>query len=202
MNKGYMYILALSAAALAASCSHGGFTDEEKKIIGKPGDGIMRLWLVDNAEDSLLLRQPAAELTVEHLRSPEFAVLKDRMIATVKDPENPGVGIAAPQVGLPYRLVVVQRFDKEGQPMEFYVNPRITEYSADKAAGREGCLSVPGKWGTVERACSIEISYLHENTFEPVAERVEGFTAVIFQHEIDHLDGTLYTDRASEVNEE
>lgn len=196
-----LWVLACSAALLSAGCGRSGFTSAEKERIGKSGDGIMRLWLVSDPGDSLLLRRQASDVTRRMALSKSFATLKERLLATVNDPENTGVGIAAPQVGISCRLVAVQRFDKPGEPFEFYINPVITEFSPDKCTGREGCLSIPGKSGAVERSAAIEISYLDES-FNPVSERIEGFTAIIFQHETDHLDGILYTDRASDITEE
>lgn len=194
--------MAFSAAALLAiGCTRNGFTAQEKRTIGKPGGGIMRLWLVDNPQDSLLLRQTAKTVMRRQAASGTMSVLQERMLATVNDPENPGVGIAAPQVGIPYRMVAVQRFDKEGQPFGFYINPEIISYSEETVNSPEGCLSVPGKNGTVKRSASIEISYMDKD-FNPVTERVEGFTAIVFQHEIDHLNGILYPDRAFEMQAE
>lgn len=180
----------------------GSFSPRDKEKIGSGNDGIMRLWTTESVEDSLFLRQPAAELSGKQVKAAEFATLRDRMLLTVTDPENTGVGIAAPQVGLPYRLVAVQRFDKEGEPFEFYINPRIVHYSDETRGGREGCLSVPDMSGMVDRSASIEITYLDERTLKTVGEKISGFTAVIFQHEIDHLDGILYTDRASEISKD
>ncbi len=161
----------------------------------------MRLWTTDVEADSLFLRKASKELSGKHIASPEFAVLKAGMLSTVNDPENRGVGIAAPQVGLPYRLIAVQRFDKEGEPFEFYINPRITWYSETRKGGVEGCLSIPGINGMVERSDEIEISYTDETTGEIVNEKVKGYTAVIFQHEADHLDGILFTDRIKMADE-
>jgi len=118
----------------------------------------------------------------------------------VQDPQNTGVGIAAPQVGILRRMIAVQRFDKPGEPFECYVNPEIVGRSAARTAGREGCLSVPETSGTVLRADRIVLRYLDETTMRPVTDTVEGFTAVIFQHEIDHLDGVLFIDRMQRGN--
>ena len=161
----------------------------------------MRLWTTDVETDSLFLREITKELSPEHLNSPEFAMLKSGMLSTVNDPENRGVGIAAPQVGIPYRLIAVQRFDKEGEPFEFYINPRITWHSEVRKGGIEGCLSIPNVNGVVERSDEIEISYTGEVTGETFTEKVRGYTAVIFQHEIDHLDGILFTDRVKTATE-
>ena len=104
------------------------------------------------------------------------------------------MGIAAPQVGLLRRLVAVQRFDKEGEPFEFFVNPEIIELGEDTELGGEGCLSVPEIRGEVMRAQSLVLRY-RDAKFDEHTEHIEGFTAVIFQHEIDHLDGVLFIDK-------
>ena len=178
--------------------SSTGFTAQEKELIGNEPASTMRLWTVDNEQDAALLRTPSAELPAEEIGSESFGILVERMLTTVTDSANPGVGIAAPQVGILRRIVLVQRFDREGEPFEVYVNPYIIEYSADSVVGSEGCLSIPGHSGSVMRADAIRISYLDPETSDMVEETVEGFTAVIFQHEIDHLDGKLFTDREQE----
>ena len=198
MKRVFLYLFALSICA----CSGGGFSDAERDIIGQSGDGIMPLKVVTNHDDSLFLRRQARPLLEAHLMSSEFEVLRERMLATVTNPQNEGVGIAAPQVGLDYALVAVQRFDKEGEPFEFYANPTIGWRSESMSAGGEGCLSVPELYGEVMRNDTIDVVYVHPTTRMPVTERVAGFTAVIFQHEIDHLVGTLYTDRAHTITRE
>ena len=140
----------------------------------------------------------ADTVTGRMLRTDDYAVLRRRMLATVQDPQNSGVGIAAPQVGILRRMIAVQRFDKPGAPFEFYLNPEIVESSAETAPGREGCLSIPGLAGTVVRAQRIVLRYRDER-FAEKTETIDGFTAVIFQHETDHLDGILYTDRTDEA---
>ena len=175
------------------------FTPEEQALIGDRAEaGIMRVLKTDDPADSLRLREPSVPLAKEDLATDSYAVLKARMLATVNDPDNPGVGIAAPQVGIRKQVIAVQRFDKEGEPFEFYVNPVIERYSAEKAPGPEGCLSIPDRSETVVRSESITLSYMDEQTGIYMEETVEGFTAVIFQHEIDHLGGILYIDRAAE----
>ncbi|MBO7188457.1 MAG: peptide deformylase, partial [Tidjanibacter sp.] len=144
------------------------------------------------------LRLKAEPLTASMVDEPEFQVLKERMLATVCDPTNEGVGIAAPQVGISRRLVAVQRFDKEGEPFEFYINPEIVARSEERELGSEGCLSVPEMSGDVWRSTAIRLQYNRESDFSVVEEDIEDFTAVIFQHELDHLDGVLYIDYLEE----
>lgn len=135
------------------------------------------------------------DFTPSQLQSWEFKVLAGKMVSTVTSPEQDGVGIAGPQVGVSRRVVAVQRFDKEGEPFEVYPNIRIVARRGEKVPGPEGCLSVPGKRGDVCRYRDIDIVYsLADGTARDTLETVKGFTAVIFQHECDHLDGVLYTD--------
>ena len=156
------------------------FTEDELAIIA--GHGVMRVLTVLDISD-------------EDLRSEAFSNLAERMIETVTDSMLDGVGIAAPQIGLSRRLVAVMRYDKEGMPFEIYPNIRIECFSSEKQTGPEGCLSIPGKSGNVERSEWVVISYTDSSSLETVRDTVEGYTAVIFQHEADHLDGVLFTDR-------
>ena len=121
-------------------------------------------------------------------------MLSQRLLATVQDPVNAGVGIAAPQVGILKNMIVVQRYDKEGFPFETYVNPTIKQYSKKTQFCLEGCLSIPKKMDTTKnRAYAILLEYDKlDGTHE--IEMIEAFTAVIFQHEIDHLNGILFID--------
>ena len=179
------------------SCNNStSWTSDEEALINDAPGTKMRLWTIDNAEDSIFLRQPSQPLTQADIQQPIFELLKERMLLTVTDPENEGVGIAAPQVGIGRQVVAVQRFDKPGQPFEFYVNPRLTYLSDEKQKGWEGCLSVPDQRGEVLRSKQVVVTFNHPTTFELQCDTVEGFTAIIFQHETDHLSGTLYIDKA------
>lgn len=183
-----------AAAGLAlAGCSQG-FSAAERETIRSGGEDIMRVLTVDDRSDSLTLRRKSAPMVEGMERTDDYETLRRRMLATVQDPENTGVGIAAPQVGILRRMIAVQRFDKPGEPFEIYLNPKIVEYSAETAPGREGCLSIPDRSGEVKRAQGITLRY-HDEQFAERTERISGFTAVIFQHEVDHLDGILYVDR-------
>lgn len=195
----FLFVILMATTLCTAGCNNP-FTAAERKIIGA-GNEMMRLTTIDNEADSTLLRKQSRPLRKKDVMSEEFATLCRRMLATVTNPENEGVGIAAPQVGILRRMVAVQRFDKEGEPFEFYVNPEIVEYGDQMELGGEGCLSVPDFSGDVWRAQRIAIRY-RDSQFLQHDEVIEGFTAVIFQHEIDHLDGILYIDRMEEDEEE
>ena len=184
----------------AVSCSEGsnkGWTFAEKALIAEP-DLVMRVLTIENRKDSLILRTPSTEIAAEAISTPEYKALEQKMLATVTSPEQDGVGIAAPQVGLLRRIEAVQRFDKEGEPFEVYPNIRVIRTRGEMAPGGEGCLSVPDRRGVVMRYQDIDISYTSPFTLRDTIETVLGFTAVIFQHETDHLDGVLYIDKLAE----
>ena len=132
--------------------------------------------------------------------SKDLQDLIDDMVETVRD--APGVGLAAPQVNVSERVIVVEYGDEEDEeaPKKLYVvvNPEITQVSEEKVEGIEGCLSIPGLVGEVERVEAITVRGLNRRG-KPLRIRAEGWLARIFQHEIDHLDGVLYTDRATRV---
>lgn len=130
----------------------------------------------------------------------ELQVLIDDMIETMR--AAPGVGLAAPQVEIPFRVVVVEFGDEEDEqaPTKLYtiVNPEIKRFSSETVIGTEGCLSVPGIAGEVERSESVTVKGLNRKG-QPMTVKASGWLARIFQHEIDHLDGILFVDRADRI---
>ena len=126
--------------------------------------------------------------------------LIDDMIETMR--EAPGVGLAAPQVGVSQRLIVVEYGDDEDEeaPKKLYavINPEIVKASEETVEGVEACLSVPGWAGTVKRSESVVVKGLNRHG-RPIRIRTSGWLARIFQHEIDHIDGIVFTDRAEKV---
>jgi len=131
---------------------------------------------------------------------PETQKLIDDMVETMR--EAPGVGLAAPQIFESLQLVVVEYGDeeKEDAKPKLYViaNPEIVKRSQETESAVEACLSIPGLVGEVERNETIEIRGLNRMG-KPIKIKARGWLARIFQHEIDHLDGVLYTDRAERV---
>ncbi len=174
------------------------FTHEQLALIGS-ADSLMRVLTTEDSLDVEILRRPSDTLSADDIKSDAFKKLSRLMISTVTAPEHDGVGIAGPQVGINKRVVAVQRFDKEGEPFEIYPNIRIEEFYGGTVPGDEGCLSVPGKRASVQRYRKIAVSYTDSTTLKTVTDTISGFTAVIFQHETDHLDGILYTDKAETV---
>jgi len=200
--KKYLYIWLVSL--LFASCGttkslkpaqqKSIFTEREKQLIlsGKP-DQPMRVWLITNKSDSILLRKQSAFFKVDK-NDTLLKIFTQRLLATVRDSASRGVGIAAPQVGILKRIIWVQRLDKKGVPFEVYYNPVITKYTDKKQDVPEGCLSIPNfRATTKDRAYAVFFEY-DRPTGEHRCEMVEAFTAAIFQHEIDHLNGILFID--------
>lgn len=191
-------------AAFTAGCAQymqdpGDFRAEEVELIAA-ADDVMRVLTIAEPCDSLVLRDTSLMFSAKALLSEDYARLCSLMVATVTHPSQDGVGIAGPQVGLNRRIVAVQRFDKEGEPFEVYPNIRIIWKADSLAYGPEGCLSVPDRREEVARSQEIIIEYadvsaLKGSDIPMVRDTIKGFTAVIFQHETDHLDGVLYIDR-------
>ena len=174
------------------------FRRTERRLIVR-SDSVMRVLNIFDPADTAVLRAQSTDLSDRSLRSKDFKMLAAKMLRTVTDPSQDGVGIAAPQVGINRRIVAVQRFDKNGEPFEVYPNIHIDTMMGPRVCGPEGCLSVPDRRGIVPRYREIVISWKNPATLQGMRDTVRGFTAVIFQHECDHLDGILYTDRADSV---
>ncbi len=147
-----------------------------------------------------VLREPARELTAEELASAEVQTLIDDMIET-KRAAN-GAGLAAPQVGRSLRIAIAEvepnnpRYPyKPPIPLTVLVNPVIEPLDEELAQINEGCLSVPGIRGEVPRHVNLAVRYLDRGGIEQGEVR-HGLSAGTFQHEVDHLDGVLFVDRA------
>jgi peptide deformylase len=135
----------------------------------------------------------------------DLQTLIEDMIETMRD--APGVGLAAPQVGIGQRLIVIEyaeppeegEEDKEVKPRLFVMaNPEIVKTSEEKVLGVEGCLSIPGLVGEVERYSMVQVKGLNRRG-QPMKVKAEGWLARIFQHEIDHVNGVVFPDRATRV---
>jgi peptide deformylase len=128
---------------------------------------------------------------------PDLQILIDDMVETMR--AAPGVGLAAPQVNVSQRVIVVEFGDEEDEqtPARLYtvVNPEIVRPSQETEKGTEACLSIPGFLGEVERVASLTVKGQNRHG-QPIRIKAKGWLARIFQHEIDHLDGVLFTDRA------
>lgn len=141
------------------------------------------------------LRKKSVDVLFEEIKTSEFQKLVDDMIETMAV-EN-GVGLAAPQIGIHKRLIIVEDNGK----VDAYINPEITKTSLRTVSSEEGCLSVPGVFGLVKRHKHIRLQAIdrHGNKIELKAG---GLTSRAFQHEIDHLDGILFIDKAYKLIDE
>jgi peptide deformylase len=155
--------------------------------------------------DNPILRKKAR--SISNLTDPALQKLIDDMIETLR--QAPGVGLAAPQVAVSQRLAVVEYSEDddkelpagaEPKPKKLYViiNPEITARSEEMVEGPEGCLSIPGYYGNVLRHQAITVKALNRKG-KPIKIKAAGWLARIFQHEIDHLDGVLFIDKASKI---
>ena len=149
-----------------------------------------------------VLRKVAADIEKDY---PELEALIANMFDTMYHSE--GVGLAAPQIGLPIRLIVL-----DGDPLgddfaecsgfkRVLINPTIVSYGDEKVSYDEGCLSLPGIHEKVSRPTEITVRYLNE-AFEPVEETLKGFAARIVQHEYDHLEGKVFIDHISPIRKQ
>jgi peptide deformylase len=193
MRRALIALCVVGCAARGGHPTHIGarLSAEERRLVNDGADDERMTVVVNTStEGDAFLRRHAASVDVA---DPDLPRLLARMHATVVAED--GVGIAAPQIGVSRRVVIVQRLDQEpAQPYVPYLNPTIEWRSADTALAWEGCLSIPAGFGQVVRPLEIELTYDRADGTR-ARERISGFTARIFQHEIDHLDGVLFIDR-------
>ncbi len=190
-----LYYLLISLLLASVNGSAQYFTEAEKSLI-TGGDTSTMLRIIPLSEPEGHRALTALSTDIAH-DDPLLPLLKERMYKAVTDTSVGGVGIAAPQVGINRNLIWVQRFDKEEAPFEFFINPKIVWRSALLRRGMEGDLSFSDKRGEVVRSYTIMVSYTSLKGEQHI-ELMEDFTAVIFQHETDHLSGILLTDRLEE----
>jgi len=174
-------------------------------------------------EKNDVLRQKANDIAVADIKSKSVQKLIADMKALLAKEEY-GVALAAPQVGVPLKLFVISgralarggrnapdepesdevrphRIEPPLLPDQVYINPELLKISRAKSPKHEGCLSIRGKWGTVPRAEKATVRAYDERGVL-FTRGASGFLAHIFQHELDHLEGILYTDKATHVYDE
>lgn len=139
-----------------------------------------------------ILRKKSEEIETDRINTKEFGQLAQDMTKTML--EKDGIGLSAPQVGKNIRLIVVNT--KDGVLVMF--NPRITKKSWLKQLGQEGCLSVPNTFGSVKR-CKKILCYFFDRKGDRQKIKAEGLLARVIQHEIDHLNGVLFIDKAKNI---
>ncbi|MCI5108314.1 MAG: peptide deformylase [Candidatus Pacebacteria bacterium] len=151
-----------------------------------------------------ILRGKAKEVPIDQIKTPRVqAVLSDMKKAL--DSQDDGVAIAAPQIGVPLRIFIVSgktynllHDDEKEYPHEVYINPEIINSSREKEQMEEGCLSVRGKYGKVTRPTKTTVKAYNEEG-EEFTRGGSGLLSQIFQHETDHLDGVLFVDKATDI---
>lgn len=148
-----------------------------------------------------VLRQRAAEIPPAQMQSPSMQRLIDDMIETMIDYE--GIGLAAPQVFEPLRLIVLGNPDPDPQdeaaiPLTVLFNPQFTAQSSECLDAWEGCLSIPQLRGVVPRSAAVAVQG-YDRKGQAMEMEAEGLFARVLQHEIDHLDGVLFLDRMDDL---
>ncbi len=131
--------------------------------------------------------------------TPELKTLMQDMLETMYD--APGVGLAAPQINIPIRLIVMdaaQKEDSDEKEPIIMINPKILSSSDDRSVYEEGCLSIPEYFAEIERPAIVKVGYLDEEGKEQERD-CEGLLGTVVQHEIDHLDGVLFIDYISKL---
>lgn len=177
------------------------FTEREIEII-RNGDieTRFRVLLTTDAIDSFVLRMKSSDVNIDSITTDEdLQLLIKRLIVTMK--EAGGVGIAAPQVGVLKNIFIFMRIDKPGFPIQVAINPRIVNHPNETVCFEgDGCLSIPNISANSIRYPWVEVEYWDENgDFHKEKHmgysREYDFTSIIFQHEFDHLNGVLFTDK-------
>lgn len=177
------------------------FTEREKEIIrNADSDTSFRILLTTDPIDSFILRMQSSNINTDSISTDEdLQLLIQRLMATMA--EAGGVGIAAPQVGILKNLFLFIRIDKPDYPIQVAINPRIVNHPQETVCFEgDGCLSIPNISANSIRFPWVEVEYWDEQgDFHKEKlmgfSRDEDFTSIIFQHEFDHLNGVLFTDK-------
>jgi len=200
-KKNYLLIIGMTLLFISCKIAQPFAGADQSLIRSGTAEIPFRVLQVTGRQDSILLRRSCNDLK-NFAADPTFHLLLARLKTTL-EAEN-GVGIAAPQVGIPKNLFLFKRLDLPDAPVRVAVNPKIIHHPDTMVCfERDGCLSVPGRRGNSLRYPWIEVEYLNEKG-ERIRERLEGydrrdtFTAIIFQHEYDHTKGLLFTDKLCE----
>jgi peptide deformylase len=155
--------------------------------------------VIDDKKEEKFLRKKTADFDFKKFTKREITELISRM-RRIMHAAN-GIGLSANQIGLNCSLFVAEIPDPQGGTKFYAVfNPKIEKRGDELVGAEEGCLSVPGKWGNVPRADRILISGFDKNQ-KPIKMKAWGLLARVFQHEIDHLNGKLFLERAKKVYE-
>jgi peptide deformylase len=158
----------------------------------------LKLFTIENKEEKKFLSQKTKEFDFKMFNSKELTQLINKMKKIMRDSQ--GIGLSANQVGLPYRFFIAEVPSKEGNKFYAIFNPKIEKIEGEKLELEEGCLSVPGVYGKTPRYEKITISGFNRYG-KPIKIKAWGLLAHVFQHEIDHLDGKLFIEKAKELYE-
>jgi len=153
---------------------------------------------IEKWKKNTILRTISSKIEKKELK--KYTKLAKEMLKYIKDPENWGVGLAAPQVGYNKRLIIVsllKDWEDENFPTVIMFNPEILEHSEETSLSDEGCLSLPWERWKVARYQKIKLKYFDEKFNEKIL-KLEWLKSYIVQHEVDHLNGILFTDRIEE----
>jgi len=193
-------LIALFIGCVLTSCKTSKEMTKEELILIESGIATtpFRILKITNPLDYTILRKKCTDVDFKKDKN-ILPLLIERMKATLE--EANGVGLAAPQIGLTKNIFLFVRVDKPDMPTEVAINPRIVKYPKQTICfENDGCLSIPNLSGNSTRYPWIEVEYYNEHG-ELIKERLEGhrrgenFVAIIFQHEFDHLQGVLFTDK-------
>lgn len=194
-------LLTLIVSINSCNVDNNKMTEFEIELINsETADSAFYVLQTTEETDSLFLRLKAKDFDVASIASDkDLQLLIDRMKVTLS--EEQGVGLAAPQVGISRNMFLFMRIDQPGFPVQVAINPRIVNHANELICFEgDGCLSIPDVSGDTARYPWVEVEYydekgvLHKEKLSGHS-REEDFTGIIFQHEFDHLQGVLFTDR-------
>ncbi len=202
MKKTIVLIILVGGVIMAACEKKYPFSEKEKALINEGNtETPFRVLKITDKQDSILLRTPCEDIC-NFTDNPDFKLFIERLKTTLIIED--GVGIAASQVGILKKVFLFIRLDLPDEPVIVAINPKIINYPDTTVCFEgDGCLSIPDFSGNSVRYPWVEVEYYNEKGVL-IRERLEGysrltgFNAVIFQHEYDHLQGVLFTDKLCE----
>jgi peptide deformylase len=154
----------------------------------------LRIWSIFSEADVAMLRTPALPVALAECALPEMQQRIDDMIATMYQAE--GIGLAAPQIGVNQRIAVIAAEVAGRSAPLVLLNPTIEALGTEQESGEEGCLSIPKVYGMVPRAITVQLKACDRHG-QPYTLQAKGLFARVLQHEVDHLNGVLFIDRAT-----
>jgi|SRR3989338_6517621 len=157
----------------------------------------MHIYLKENKDEEKFLRKKTQSVEIAKFQKGELQKLIKQMRLTMKKAN--GIGLSANQIGLSHKIFVAEIPDEKNQP-KFYavLNPIIVKFSSEKDTMEEGCLSVPETYGSVERPYKITLEG-EDTQGKKIKIKAWGLLARVFQHEMDHLGGILFIDKAKDI---